>query len=93
MLQKFMVFIPDASSSTQGRANVEGTIVTLARLYAFIVTAPACLREVGTDRAGAHRQKLSHETFSVFVPVAYNQVVCMSKSFVDTWCPANLSVD
>lgn len=91
VLHQFMGFDPQQpGSSASVETYVENSIVSLARLDAFIATAVVCLREDGTDTVGGHRQKLYHETFKPYVADAYNQIIGKVGRFVQDWAPQDL---
>lgn len=93
VLHEFMGIIPDAAMSEENGRSVEGTILTLSRLDAFIATALTCLRDDGSDNVGGHRQKLYYDTFTTFLPLAYNQLISVVRQFVNEWCPTDFSLD
>lgn len=87
-----MGYIPDKALSSQEYAsNAHGSILTLARLDAFVATVIFCLREDRSDNVGGHRQKLYNDTFGSFLPIAYNQLIGVIAAYVKEWCPEELS--
>lgn len=54
---------------------IEGTFLRIERLDVFTATTVFCLCEDETDIVDRHRQKLYHETYSAFLPLAHDQLV------------------
>lgn len=65
---------------------IEGTIVMIVRLDAFIATTISILRQAGADNVGADRQKIYYEIISVFPPTAHNQVLRHVAACTEEWC-------
>lgn len=59
--------------SRKNGTTFEETILALTRLDAFNATAIAGLRADVLDTVGGRQEKLTLETFSNFLPLAYNQ--------------------
>lgn len=67
--------------------HVAGSFVTLARLDALIATTISCLRLEGSDKVEDHWQKVFHDEFLSYFPLAYSQLVRSIRSFVKDRCP------
>lgn len=58
-LHEFMEFMPQMQSESGTEVTlVEGAIVTLARLDAYLATIVTCFHDDSTDKAGGHWWKL-----------------------------------
>lgn len=92
-VHEFIGFVPELQPESGTEVTfVEGSILALARLDAYVATVVTCFSDDGTDKAGGHRQKLYHDTFATFLPKAFNQLIGCIRKFVEVWCPDELNV-
>lgn len=76
ILQEFMAFVPSwTHTKAVSPVNVEGTIVTLGKLDAFIATKLSFLQANGSRKVLEHRQKLHYDTFSAYISVSFDRLV------------------
>lgn len=71
---------------------VQGTIVTTARLFAYISTVISRLRADVSEKVDNHRQNLYIGSFSSFHLVSFAQVVHQIKACVQHWCPEEVTI-
>lgn len=93
VLHQFMGFVSGSTAMASDDNKIEGTVLSFARLNAFITTAVGCLRDDESGKAGSHRQKLYQDTFLSFSPQVYYGMVGVVRQFVNDWWPADLSLD
>lgn len=77
--------IPQEKSASVGK-----TILTLARLNAFIFTVLLCYQDKFTNKVVGNRQKLSSGHFSSNSSMAFNQLTAAIASFVEQQCSEEL---
>lgn len=65
---------------------MEETLVALARLDAFVATTICCLLLDRSDKRVGNRQKVYHDTFFAYLPVAYDQQVRTMRGFIEERC-------
>lgn len=90
VLHEYMRYILQVVSTSKGAtSHIDGTVLTLARLGAFISTAIHCFSDDGVDmvdvyrqNVDGHRQKLYSNTFSSFLPVDFIQLIGAVATFV-----------
>lgn len=86
-----MGFVRQLQSESGTEVTVlEGIIVKLTRLGAYLATAVACFNDDVTDKAGSRRQKLYHDIFGSFVPMPYKQLNDCIRIFVAVWLAEDL---
>lgn len=91
ILHQFMGFRSEHPTNTSGvQTYVENSIVTFARIDAFIAMTVVCLRKDGMDTVGGHRQKLYHEAFKPFVAKTCSQIIGKVLRFIQDWVPHDL---
>lgn len=73
-------------------SDTAGSILTLARLYAFTAIVVSCRKEDCTDSAGGHRLKLYYERFSCFLLLSFIDLIERNSTFVHDWCPIDLII-
>lgn len=78
-LNAYYTFLNYAPFSEEGN-RVEGSIVQVARLDAWIATVATCLIE--RERRGYHRQKIYADTYKSRETAAIRQVVGRASSFL-----------
>lgn len=93
LLHELFGIILDTALSEEICRSVKRTIPALSRVNAFIATALTTLREHGSDSVGGHRQKLYLDTFTNFLPLAYNQLTVVVGQYVKGWCPIDVFLD
>lgn len=86
VLHVFMAYVPDRQTRVpQESSNVEGSIINLARLDAFVFKIVSCLGDSGRDTIGGHRQKSYYDTFADALPKATNQLIGIIRRYVEKW--------
>ena len=91
ILHVFMGYIPPIPMENDEQyKSVEGTIMMLARLDAFIMTVIQCLSDTGRETVGGHRQKLYHDMFCHALPKACNQLIGKIRVYIQAWAPLEL---
>lgn len=93
VFHKFLGIIPDTGTPEGNGRSVQGNILALARLEAFIVTYLTYLRDECSDTIGDHRQKLYLDTFATFPAFAYNLLTSALRQFFNEWRPTEFIVD
>lgn len=72
---------------------VQGTVATLAGLFAFVTPANTCFRQYGSEGADCHHQKMYNRSLSVYTPVAFAPLSRTTVlTFVDLLCPEQVIV-
>lgn len=84
----YMVHIYQAVATPQGpSSHMHGTVLTLARLDAFVSTIVYCFCNDDVDNFDVHLQKLFSDSFSTSLPVTFNYLIGTVEMFVLKWCP------
>lgn len=88
-----MGYIPQVfDTSPLAASHTEGTVVTLARLNVSILKVIYCFCDDSVDKVGDHWQKLSLDTFSLFLPVVFSQFIETFATIVLESCREKLKV-
>ena len=75
---------------TGGGEELETSMLSLARLDAWIMTVLKCLGS--EEDRGGNRQRTYGETFMEFLPMAMEQIIASLYQFVEVWEPDDLKI-
>lgn len=89
----FMENLPEFEYTSRSKFEfIGGIIVTIPCQDVLIATSISCLRSNEMKKVGHNREKFYHDTFALFYPKAFDQVLRTIRMFTQVWNFTELSL-